>query len=493
MPNSHSLLPRLKRHLAPLLLVGLVVSADFLFFRQEPGINRFVFCLLLVASIIQVARVVRPTRVARFALLALLCVLPMIEAATLSSRIVAAFAITLLALAAAGLLPRLPSAIPAVLARFTLAIPLRTIRGTGRLMMAGTIPATARGIGTELRFWVLPLALGTIFVGLFAGANPLIERALQAIDLAALLAYINVQRIFLWLVMAVMVWVLLRPKLARRCCRNRADKDIRIGSTSHISEPVVLRALLLFNLLFAIQTMLDAAYLWGGLDLPEGMTHAQYAHRGAYPLVVTALLAALFVLVAIGRGEDGARARLIRGLVYLWIGQNILLCISAILRLDLYVEAFSLTGMRVAAGLWMFLVAIGLALIMMRILFDKSNLWLFATNGASLLVVLYGVAVTDIPAYVASYNVEHSSDLDGGGVWLDDHYLRSLGPAALPAIEFYLERASFHHIPQFKLARMKELRSDLLFDFRIRSRDWRSWTWRAQRLENYLARSGTAD
>jgi hypothetical protein len=471
----------------------LVVSADFLFFRQEPGINRFVFCLLLVASIVQVARRVRSARMVRFVLLALLCLLPMIEAATLSSWIIAAFAMTLLALAAAGLMPRLPTAIPPVLARFLPAIPLRSIRGTGRLMSAGTIPATARGIGTELRFWLLPLVLGAIFVGLFAGANPLIERALQAIDLAALLSYINIQRIFLWLVMGVMVWVLLRPKLARRCCRNHLDANIRVGRPSFISEPVVLRALLLFNLLFVIQSVLDAAYLWGGLDLPEGMSHAEYAHRGAYPLVVTALLAALFVLVAIGRGESGAHGRLIRGLVYIWIGQNILLCVSAILRLDLYVEAFSLTGMRVAAGLWMLLVAVGLALIMMRILFDKSNLWLFATNGASLLVVLYGVAVTDIPALIASYNVQHSSDLDGGGEWLDDFYLRSLGPAALPAIDLYLERASFHHIPEFKLVRMRELRSDLLFDFQFRPRDWRSWTWRVQRLENYLARSRTAD
>ena len=98
VPNSYSLLPRLKGHLAPLLLVGLVVSADYLFFRQAPGINRFVFCLLLVASIVQLARRVRTARMVRFVLLAFLCLLPMIEAATLSSWIVAAFAMTLLAL-----------------------------------------------------------------------------------------------------------------------------------------------------------------------------------------------------------------------------------------------------------------------------------------------------------------------------------------------------------------------------------------------------------
>ena len=38
---------------------------------------------------------------------------------------------------------------------------------------------------------------------------------------------------------------------------------------------------------------MDAAWLWGLAPLPEGLTLASYAHRGAYPLVVTALLAVL--------------------------------------------------------------------------------------------------------------------------------------------------------------------------------------------------------
>lgn len=493
MPNSIPDRPRLKRHFAPLLLALLVILADQLFFGQEPGINRFLFCFLLVPALVFLGRPSSRARVLPFAALAIAAMLPMIEAPTLSSQIVAGVAVTLLALAAAGLLPRVPAAIPAVLARLMLALPGRAIQGTGRLLTAQTIPATARGIGTELRFWILPLALGLVFVGLFAGANPLIERALAAIDLAALLSYFDFERTLFWLFTAGFVWVLLRPRLARRCCRRRGETGDRFSSPLLLSEPVLHRALALFNVLFMVQTFLDLAYLWGGLELPQGVSHAQYAHRGAYPLVVTALLAAFFVLVAIRPGAAGVTSRLIRRLIYLWILQNILLCFSAILRLDLYVEAYSLTGMRIAAGLWILLVAVGLALILMRILWNRSNAWLFATNGASLLVVLYGVAVIDIPAFVANYNVAHSRDMDGSGEWLDSQYLRTLGPAALPAIDAYLAQASFRQVPEFKLALVKELRSDLVFDFQIRSKDWRSWTWRSQRLENYLAASGAAD
>ncbi len=65
-----------------------------------------------------------------------------------------------------------------------------------------------------------------------------------------------------------------------------------------------------------MQTLSDLAFLWGGLRLPEGITHADYAHRGAYPLIVTALLAAVFVLAAMHRGGAGERSVLIRRLVY---------------------------------------------------------------------------------------------------------------------------------------------------------------------------------
>ena len=47
----------------------------------------------------------------------------------------------------------------------------------------------------------------------------------------------------------------------------------------------------------------------------------------------------------------------LRGLLGLWLAQNILLVVSALMRLDLYVDAFGLTRLRLAAVVWMGLVA----------------------------------------------------------------------------------------------------------------------------------------
>ena len=59
-------------------------------------------------------------------------------------------------------------------------------------------------------------------------------------------------------------------------------------------------------------------------------------------------------------GSDAERSPLMRALVFLWVGQNVLLVVSSILRLDLYVEIYLLTYWRVAAFIWMLIVAAGL-------------------------------------------------------------------------------------------------------------------------------------
>ena len=148
------------------------------------------------------------------------------------------------------------------------------------------------------------------------------------------------------------------------------------------------RSLILFNVMFALQSGLDLTYLWGGASLPNGMTYAYYAHRGAYPLIATALLAAGFVLIAMRPGGPAEQSRLIRPLVLAWIGQNILLVISSIFRLDLYVAAYSLTHLRLAAFIWMGLVAAGLVLMLVQIKLRKPNSWLISANAVSLALVL---------------------------------------------------------------------------------------------------------
>jgi hypothetical protein len=333
--------------------------------------------------------------------------------------------------------------------------------------------------------WLVPVVFGLLFVVLFASANPLIEKWISQLNPADWLANFDFTHALFWALMLLIVWPFVHVHWRRR--KERAPTVPRpITDNAEpasdfpglFSGDTILRSLILFNLLFAVQTLLDAIYLWGNAALPGGISYADYAHRGAYPLIVTALLAAGFVLAAMRSGSAAAKSAIIRPLVYLWVGQNVLLVISSMLRLYRYVEIYMLTGWRVAALVWMLLVAIGLVLIVARIVLGQTNGWLIRMNLISLTATLYVCALTNFAAIIADYNVAHSKQASGKGANLDAGYLTSLGPQALPA----LERAGL--LPGVNLVACD--RNRLLAIQAADMASWRSWGFRSWRLQRYL-------
>jgi Domain of unknown function (DUF4173) len=334
--------------------------------------------------------------------------------------------------------------------------------------------------------WIVPLVAFAVFLGLFASANPLIEYRLTQIDLNALFNILSAPRMLFWILMKCLVWPLIHLRIRSKPDREPEPRAAVGPSPSDLDYlfgvQAMSRSLILFNALFALQSGLDLVYLWGGAALPAGMNHAEYAHRGAYPLIVTALLAAGFVLIAMRPGGPAQQSRLIRPLVLAWIGQNILLVISSIFRLDLYVATFSLTYLRLAAFVWMVLVAIGLLLILIQIVLHKPNSWLVTANAATLAIVLYGCCLINAPQVVASYNVAHCRENGGTGPNLDLKYLLSLGPRVLPVLEPRLQ-----HIPALR-SYVAGFRFDLGMEAAgMRAANWRGWGFRTWRLQRYLA------
>jgi hypothetical protein len=326
--------------------------------------------------------------------------------------------------------------------------------------------------------------MGLVFLLLFTVANPLIAMGLHNIDLSFLIDLFDITRIGFWLLAAIGISAILRPRLIRKTSHHITETpQVSHQSTGFLDHTALLRCLWVFNLLFAMQTTLDVLYLWGGAELPAGMSHAEYAHRGAYPLVATALLAAAFVLVAMRDGGPGDSSRLIRMLVIAWILQNVLLCLSSILRLDLYVQTYSLTGLRMAAGIWIGLVAVGLVFILLRIALRRSNEWLISRNVATLLTVLYLCAYFDFSGFIARFNVENSAEVSQLGTPLDFYYLNKLGPSAIPAIDIYVAKVPGH---DWRHEMAKRMRDRLATRFAMRSLDWRSWNYRDHRIKNYI-------
>lgn len=224
-----------------------------------------------------------------------------------------------------------------------------------------------------------------------------------------------------------------------------------------------------------MQNATDIAFLLNGATLPAGMTYAKYSHAGAYPLIITALMAAIYVLVTFHPKRSHYQTPATLSLVYLWIMQNVLLVDFAIHRTLNYVEIYSLTHWRSAALIWMGLVAVGLMLIIIRLHLQRSNLWLINANSLAVLAVLFTCSFINFDRTIAEYNVRHAQELTGKGTQLDFRYLQALGSEARPALLWLLQQPS---LDAYFRGEIWEVLSALPAGT---SKNWRAWTWREHR------------
>jgi hypothetical protein len=318
----------------------------------------------------------------------------------------------------------------------------------------------------------LPLIGGAIFLALFRMANPVISHALENFRLPVP----NLFRAIFWSGIVVTLWGVFRPRRLRKPLRLTDAQSTRLAPG--VSVASVTLSLLVFNLLFAIQNGLDIAFLWSGAPLPDGLTMKEYVHRGAYPLIATAILAGLFVLIALRPGSPTGRSLLIRRLVVAWVIQNFFLVASSALRTLDYIDTTLLTSLRIAALAWMALVALGLGLILWRLLRGKSAAWLINANALAACLVLSVSSLVDFDALAAAWNVRHAHEVGGRGADLDLCYLYNMGsPALIPLAD--LERRP---LSQAFAHRIHAVRQDLTYRARReQGRDWRALTWRTQR------------
>ena len=372
------------------LAVGLIVTADALFYDQPANANFAPYGLALcIAVVVAVPAVPRDRRA-----LAALAVAILAAALSLEHPSLTMAGLSLVALGVAALSPR-------ARARddvwpWVQRLGMAAIRG-----IAGPIIDFARLRARRLRrrqpsrglallsSLMLPLIGGLVFVGLFSAANPLVEALLAKVRLPRL----EFLRSVFWLLTGLVVWALLRPRgLRRTIALPGVEGDLKLFGVTPTSLTL---SLIVFNAVFAVQNGLDLAFLWSHAPLPEGVTLAEYAHRGAYLLIVTAILAGGFVLLALRPGSTTAASPVVRWMVVLFVAQNLLLVASSALRTWDYVEAYGLTRLRIAALIWMTLVAVGLVLICLRLLRSKSASWLINANTlAAVLALVSRLATT---------------------------------------------------------------------------------------------------
>ncbi|MFD4761621.1 DUF4153 domain-containing protein [Streptomyces sp. NPDC058439] len=238
--------------------------------------------------------------------------------------------------------------------------------------------------------------------------------------------------------------------------------------------------LIVLNLLFAVFIAIQLTVLLGGYDkvmAETDLSYSQYARQGFWQLLWATLLTLLVIAIALrraprGRGNDRTLVRSVLGTLCLL---TLIVVASALRRMDLYVEAYGLTRLRISVAAMELWLGVVLVLIMAAGVFGARLLPRAVAASAAAAVLAFGLVSPD--GLIAEQNVEryrndHSIDID---------YLRGLSADAVPALDTLPE----------------PLRSCALKDIQrsLRSSDtpWYAKSWGEARARGILRKRGPND
>ncbi|WP_319532610.1 DUF4173 domain-containing protein [uncultured Cohaesibacter sp.] len=478
------------------LLFLLVLLFDWLFYREDSGLTLTIaFAAIGAASFLSRRRLSNEgPSLLHIVGLFLLALLPGIETPSVLSFLFGLLGLIMMAFALNGVARKDPLAWLGAGVEFLLRLTGRSVRDLWVVAAIGRRRGAVCNPLGLIRIALMPVIFTAVFFVIFMKANPLLDQWYKNLDLHYLIDLMpRPERIFLWLFVLIFCWPFLRlsRKLYRstpigRTAVNNLSSEIGFLKALSLNEKSVLLSLSLFNALFALQNGMDLQFYRSGSVLPEGYSFSQFAHEGSYALMAATILAACFILVFDPGKARGRVPSLIRGLLYLWAGQTMMLVALAMWRLHIYVDAYSLTHFRLWTLVWMGLILIGLVLLMIKLVRGLTGRWLINANILSTLMVLYVTAFLNFPLIIATYNIA-VAEADVAKT-LDGDYLIALGEDALPPL------VRLHKEPRYKDLRERivwrykdphDLRDAIWFTPRQMARkqsDWRQWSFRRARI-----------
>jgi Domain of unknown function (DUF4173) len=337
---------------------------------------------------------------------------------------------------------------------------------------------------------LLPIIATIVFGILFIIANPMIENSMSQLSWLDPSTHLLTWMPLISFTSFIIFFAIL--KLVPPQNHHAETVAQKIFAASFFKPMPVIFTLVILNLMFAAENILDLRYLWSGITLPSGMNYAEYVHRGSYTLIVTAILAGALMIFALQPGSEGEASKPLRGLVYLWTLQNLFLVASSAKRTLDYIDAYGMTLWRLSGLIWMGLVAAGLVLIVLRVILKRSSAWLLNSNLIAAYSVLLACGPLDFSNVTANWNaaraVQHlSSSAAYQTLDVDMDYLASLGPSALPALRKLLPitYANKNVLINYRPAwpEVFTAHNRIVNELRISQSNWRTWTLRELMVE----------
>ncbi|MBM7056669.1 DUF4153 domain-containing protein [Streptomyces durocortorensis] len=194
--------------------------------------------------------------------------------------------------------------------------------------------------------------------------------------------------------------------------------------------------LIVLNLLFAAFITLQLVVLLGGYEkvrAETGLDHAEYARQGFWQLLWATLLTLLVIALALRWApRGGSRDRtLVRAVLGTLCVLTLVVVASALRRMDLYVDEYGLTRLRISVAAMELWLGVVLVLILAAGVFGVRFLPRAIAVSAAAGVLAFGLLSPD--GLIAEQNVQRFEDGKSTGIDID--YVKDLSADAVPALD----------------------------------------------------------
>ena len=211
--------------------------------------------------------------------------------------------------------------------------------------------------------------------------------------------------------------------------RYVADKDNDFEKPGHpLREPLpVIILSVSVSLLYLLFSLVQFLYLFaGGLQLPSGITYADYARKGFFQLLLVCILNLLFVLLVKKKIQ---KSRTLDILLLTISCCTFVMIASSALRMYLYIRAYQLTFLRVFVLVALFTLTVLFVGVIIKILHERFDLLRFGVAAIGILYCLFAFSHSEY--FIARYNLTHP----GVSGEIDTYYLLyNMSADAAPAI-----------------------------------------------------------
>lgn len=209
---------------------------------------------------------------------------------------------------------------------------------------------------------------------------------------------------------------------------------IRVQTYKTAFDPVIAMTFSgLLLIMYMVFCGVQVLYLFAGSQtLPQGMSYAQYAHRGFYMLLFVCMVNLVLVLAV---RKYFAVHKMLDGILLLICVCTYVMLASSAYRMWLYMKAYQLTFLRVFVMTVLGMLAFLMAGVIILILRPQFPLLRYSITVVS--VIYLCLAFSHVDYFIASYNLSHAENNHN----MDWEYVTCLSLDAAPAVAEYYENA----------------------------------------------------